>query len=142
MRYNNHSQMLNQKMKHMSDFLDRFLATCFQVLRGTIARLKRNLYGRKSAPKLWYNGLYQFIFELGFKPVAGHPCLLIRITVIEGRTIVFVIGIFINDLLVSGNFVAEVTAVRVRMNERFILTDQGRLEYYLGVEISKLDENT
>jgi hypothetical protein len=28
------------------------------------------------------------------------------------------------------------------MNGRFILTDQGRLEYYLGVEISKLDENT
>ncbi len=28
------------------------------------------------------------------------------------------------------------------MNERFILTDQGRLEYYLEVEISKLVENT
>jgi hypothetical protein len=40
---------------------------------GTIARLKRNLYGSKSAPKLWYNCLYQFIIELGFKSVAGHP---------------------------------------------------------------------
>ena len=28
------------------------------------------------------------------------------------------------------------------MNERFILTDQGQLEYYLGVEISRLNENT
>jgi hypothetical protein len=28
------------------------------------------------------------------------------------------------------------------MNERFILTDQGQLEYYLGVEISRLGENT
>ena len=33
---------------------------------GTIARLKRNVYGSKSAPKLWYNCLYQFIIELGF----------------------------------------------------------------------------
>ncbi len=28
------------------------------------------------------------------------------------------------------------------MNERFILTDQGQLEYYLGVDISRLDDNT
>jgi hypothetical protein len=109
---------------------------------GTIARLKRNLYGSKSAPKLWYNCLYQFIIELGFKSVAGHPCLFIRITIIEGRIIVIVIGVFVDDLLVTGNSVAEIKAVRDRMNERFILTDQGRLEYYLGVEISKLDENT
>ena len=52
-----------------------------------------------------------------------------------------VIGIFIDDLLVTGNSVAEVTAVRDRMNENFILTDQGRLEYCLGVEISELDKN-
>jgi hypothetical protein len=92
---------------------------------GTIARLKRNLYGSKSAPKLWYNCLYQFIIELGFKSVAGHPCLFIRITIIEGRIIVIVIGVFVDDLLVTGNSVAEIKAVRDRMNERFILTDQG-----------------
>jgi hypothetical protein len=28
------------------------------------------------------------------------------------------------------------------MNKRFILIDQGELEYYLGVEVLKLDENT
>jgi hypothetical protein len=28
------------------------------------------------------------------------------------------------------------------MNKRFILTDQGELEYYLGVEVSKIDQNT
>ena len=109
---------------------------------GTIARLKRNLYGSKSAPKLWYRCLYRFIIELGFRSDAGHPCLFIRITIIEGRIIVIVIGVFVDDLLVTGNSVAEIKTVRDRMNERSILTDQGRLEYYLGVEISKLDENT
>jgi hypothetical protein len=52
---------------------------------GTIARLKRNLYGSKSAPKLWYNCLYEFIVELEFKSVAGHPCLFIRTTIVEGK---------------------------------------------------------
>jgi hypothetical protein len=67
--------------------------------------------------------------------------LFIRITVIEGPIIVIVIGIFVDDSLVIGNSVAVIKAVRDRMNERFILTDQGQLEYCL-VEISKLDENT
>jgi hypothetical protein len=95
---------------------------------GTIARLKRNLYGSKSAPKLWYNCLYAFIIELGFKSVAGHPCLFIRMTVVDGATIIIVIGIFVDDLLVAGNSVSEITKVREQMNKRFILTDQGELE--------------
>ena len=47
---------------------------------GTIARLKLNLFGSTSAPKLWYNCLYQLLTELGFTSVAGHPCLFIRAT--------------------------------------------------------------
>jgi hypothetical protein len=55
---------------------------------------------------------------------------------------VIVIGIFVDDLLVAGNSVAEIKEVRERMNQRFVLSDKGTLEYYLGVEISSLDENT
>ncbi len=51
---------------------------------GTIARLKRTLYGSRSAPKLWYKCLYAVLIELGFKSVAGHPCLFIRVTIIDG----------------------------------------------------------
>ena len=52
------------------------------------------------------------------------------------------IGIFIDDLLVTGNSVAEINRLRERMNKRFILMDQGQLEYYLGEKTSRLDENT
>ncbi len=95
----------------------------------------------KSAPKLWYNLLYAFSIELGFKSVSGHPCLFIRMTVVDGTTIIIVIGIFGDDLLVAGNSVLEITKVRDLMNKRLILTDQGELEYYLGVEVSKIDQN-
>ncbi len=109
---------------------------------GTIARLRRNLYGSKSAPQLWYNCLYAFIIELGFISVAGHPCLFIRMNVVDGTTIIIVIGIFVDDLLVAGNYVLEITKVRDQMNKMFILTDQGELEYCLGVEVSKIDQIT
>ncbi len=109
---------------------------------GTIAKLKRNLYGSKSAPKLWYKCLYAVIVELGFKFVAGHPCLFIPVTIIDGNTVITVIGVFIDDLLVAGNSVDEITKVREQMNKHFRLTDQGELGYYLGVEVSKIDQNT
>jgi hypothetical protein len=67
-------------------FLKSFPEVVFPGFKGgTIARfkLKRNLYGSKSAPKIWYNCLHQFVIELGFKSVAGHPCLFIRITVTQ-----------------------------------------------------------
>jgi hypothetical protein len=38
----------------------------------TIARLKRNLYGSKSAPKSWYKCLHEVLIELGFKSVADE----------------------------------------------------------------------
>ncbi len=108
--------------------------------------MKRKLYGRKSAPKLWYNRLYAFRIELGFKSVAGHPSLFICITVVDRMTINIVMGIFFDDLLVTGSSVSEITKVRLcqrlrdLINKRFILTDQGELEYYLGIEVSKIDQ--
>jgi hypothetical protein len=55
---------------------------------------------------------------------------------------IVVIGIFVDDLLVTGNSADEIAKLKERMNKRFLLSDQGELEYYLGVEVSKLDENT
>ncbi len=55
------------------------------------------------------------------------------------------IGVFLDDLLVAGNSVDKfdkITKVREQMNKRFLLTDQGELEYYLGVEVSIIDQNT
>ena len=104
--------------------------------------MKRNLYGSKSAQKLWYKYLYEVLVELGFKSVAGHPCLCIRITNEAGKIVIVVMGIFVDDLLVTGNSVEEIAAVQEKMKSKFVLTDQGELEYYLGVEVSKVDENT
>jgi hypothetical protein len=51
-----------------------------------------------------------------------------------------VIGGFVDDLLVAGNSVDEITKIGEQMNKLFLLTAQGELEYYLGVEVSKIDQ--
>ncbi len=42
-------------------------------------------------------------------------------------------GYFVDDLLVTGNSVADIAAVQEKMKRKFVLTGQGDLEYYLGV---------
>ena len=92
-----------QKKRLLFSFLKKIPEYLLQGFKGgTVARLKRNLYGSKSAPKLWYDCLYQVIIELGFKSVAGHPCLFIRVTRIGNNVNIIVIGIFVDDLLVTG----------------------------------------
>ena len=59
-----------------------------------------------------------------------------------GKLAIAVMGIFVDDLLVIGKSVTEIAAVQEKMKSKFVLTDQGELEYYLGVEVSKIDENT
>ena len=81
----------------------------------------RNLYGRK----LWYKCWYEVLIELGFKFVAGHPCLFIRVTNVAGKIVIVVMGIFVDDLLVTGNSVEEIGAVQEKMKCKFVLTDQG-----------------
>ena len=55
------------------------------VSSGTVAKLKKALYGTKSAPKSWYKLLSSFIIDEGFESVAGHPCLFIRRTMVDGN---------------------------------------------------------
>ena len=52
-----------------------------------------------------------------------------------GKLVIVVMGIFVDDLLVTGNSVDS--CIQEKMKSKFVLTDQGELEYYLGVEVSK-----
>jgi len=40
--------------------------------------------------------------EIGFRSVAGHPCLFICVLKIEGEVYIVIMGIFVDDLLVTG----------------------------------------
>ena len=106
------------------------------VSSGTVAKLKKALYGTKSAPKSWYKLLSSFIIDEGFESVAGHPCLFIRRTMVDGKENVIVLALFVDDLIVCGNDLEHIEQFRKVLDERFPLTDNGDLSYYLGVEFT------
>jgi len=67
---------------------------------------------------------------------------IIQVRVIAGNTYTVMMGISVDDLLIIGNSVPEINAEREIMNRHYCLTDQGHLEYYLGVGDTQPDANT
>jgi hypothetical protein len=86
---------------------------------GTLAHLAKNLYGSKSAPKWWYRCLYEYLVNIGFKSVAGHQWMLIRIITGEEGVHVVAIGFLVDDLLVACNVLLTIENLKQQMSTRF-----------------------
>ena len=97
------------------------------------SRLNRNLYGSKSAPRLWYKRLVEFLKSVDFESVAGHPCLFIKQS--TGAYGIIVIAVFVDDLIVCGEKDEDIEHLKKVMNENS-LTDGGNL----GVEFEYPDD--
>ena len=63
-------------------------------------RLKRSLYGTKSAPKHWYTHLLSVLLKIGFKQSAYDPCLLFK----TGMLLVF----WVDDAAVAASRMEEI----------------------------------
>lgn len=53
----------------------------------------------------------------------------------NGETLI--VGVYVDDLLVIGSSVAMINEFKKRMNERFEMSNLGKLSYYLGIEVSQ-----
>lgn len=48
-----------------------------------------------------------------------------------------IIGVYVDDLLVTGTSVSVIDDFKKQMAERFEMSDMGRLSYYLGIEVAQ-----
>ena len=94
------------------------------IQAGGYSRLNRNLYGSKSAPRLWYKCLAEFLKSVGFESVAGHPCLFIRLS--TGAYGIIVIAVFVDDFIVCGEKDEDIEYLKKLMKEKFALTAGGK----------------
>lgn len=48
-----------------------------------------------------------------------------------------IIGVYVDDLLVTGTSVSVIEEFKDQMNKRFEMSDLGKLAYYLGIEVNQ-----
>ena len=100
--------------------------------KGFIGRLKKAMYGTRSAPRMWQKVVKQTMTDMGFSSCITTPCLYYH----QARDI-FVVA-HVDDFLCSGK-VADIQWMKTELEKKFGLTSQiigpGQSGNYLGRKI-------
>lgn len=95
-----------------------------------VCRLRKAIYGLKHAPRAWYNALRDFLLRVGFiNSLADAPLFVFS----SGHLIIYIL-IYVDDIIVTGNNINEITHFIKRLSDHFSLKDLGKLSYFLGME--------
>ncbi|KAI3516558.1 hypothetical protein L1887_15477 [Cichorium endivia] len=98
-----------------------------------VYKLSKALYGLKQAPRAWNSCLDKYLKSLEFKRCPQEYSVYTRMK--EGNTLI--IGVYVDDLLVTGSSPNDVKEFKKEMNAKFEMSDLGLLTYYLGIEVSQ-----
>jgi hypothetical protein len=100
-----------------------------------VLKLKKNLYGLKQASFNWFDKLKTGLMDRDFKPSTADPCLYYK----KGMIVLT----YVDDCIIVGNKMKEIDDFVKSMqngSENFILTDEGDIDKFLGIEIKQLDD--
>ncbi|XP_072149133.1 retrovirus-related Pol polyprotein from transposon RE2 isoform X2 [Setaria viridis] len=100
-----------------------------------ICKLDKALYGLKQAPRAWYYRLNTKLQEMGFKPSKGDTSLFYFR---KGALMVFIL-IYVDDIIVASSSPEGTKQLLKALKSDFALKDLGELHYFLGIEVSKIN---
>lgn len=96
-----------------------------------VCKLLKSLYGLKQAPRKWNERLCASLFEFGFKQSLNDYSLFVY----TKCNFVVVLLVYVDDIILTGNSVSEITKVKDFLKTHFLIKDLGKLKYFLGIEV-------
>lgn len=98
-----------------------------------VCKLTKNLYGLKQAPKVWHDTINPFLKSLGFKSLTADPCLYFKWN--DGK--LSLISLYVDDLAIASDSTEEIAEIKENLMKKFKMTDDGEIDYILGMEIRR-----
>jgi hypothetical protein len=90
-----------------------------------VLRLKKALYGLRQAPRAWNQKLDASLRDLGFARCTNEHGMYTR----EKGSSRVVVGVYVDDLIITGAQEGGVEAFKVEMQCLFRMSDLGLLSY-------------
>lgn len=100
-----------------------------------VCKLDKALYGLKQAPRAWYSRLSNKLIQLGFRPSRADTSLFVYS---KGGITMYVL-VYVDDIIVASSTEKATTALLADLQGEFALKDLGDLHYFLGIEVSKVN---
>lgn len=96
--------------------------------------LNHALYGLKQSPRAWFKRFRLAVIQFGyFQSQANHTLFLKR----TGGTHLTALIIYVDDIIVTGNDLVEISQLKLRLVSEFEIKDLGPLQYFLGIEVAQ-----
>jgi hypothetical protein len=96
-----------------------------------VFKLHKALYGLKQAPSAWNVKLDKTLIDLGFVRCPLEHALYKR----DKDKGTLLVGVYVDDMIVTGTSVSNITHVKEQMKTMFSMSDLGLLNYYRGLEV-------
>jgi hypothetical protein len=100
-----------------------------------VLRLRKTLYDLRQAPRAWNAKLDSTLKGMGFWQSPHEAAIYRRGN--GGNTLL--VGVYINDLVITDTKDVEVSAFKEEMKVIFQMIDMGLLSFYLGIEVHQGD---
>jgi len=100
---------------------------------GIVCKLHKSLYGLKQAPRCWFAKMSTALKVYGFKQSLSDYSLFI----LQQQGSILVVLVYVDDLIISGNDHAVISAFKTYLHTCFHMKDLGILKYFLGVEVAR-----
>ncbi|GJW12018.1 ribonuclease H-like domain, reverse transcriptase, RNA-dependent DNA polymerase [Tanacetum coccineum] len=101
--------------------------------QGKVYRLIKALYGLRQAPRAWNIKLDNTLKSLDFKKCALEQAIYTK----RSKDSILLIGVYVDDLIITGTPKEEIDNFKAQMEEKFEMSDLGLLAYYLGIEVTQ-----
>lgn len=98
---------------------------------GKVCKLKKAIYGLKTAPKCWYEKFQDFMFSQGFVKSENDHCLYFK----DSKDFKIFVLIYVDDLVITGSDDKQIDDFKCEMKNTFKMKDCGPISYYLGLSI-------
>jgi hypothetical protein len=123
------SAFLNSDLKEV--YVHQLLGFVIPSKEGKVLFLRKALYGLRQAPRAWNAKLDSMLKRMGYGQ-SPHEAAIYRWGN-GGNTLL--VGVYVDDLVITGTKDAEVAAFKEQMKVTFQMSDLGLLSFYLGIEV-------
>ncbi|XP_040947303.1 uncharacterized mitochondrial protein AtMg00810-like [Gossypium hirsutum] len=98
-----------------------------------VCKLQKSLYGLKQASRQWFSKLTTALLTLRYIQFSADYSLFVK----RQQDTFTVLLVYVDDIILTGNSLSEITKVKAYLDQQFRIKDLGELKYFLGLEVAR-----